>query len=407
MQFKDLNLIDPLLGALAQEKYDVPTPIQAQAIPHLLQGKDLLGIAQTGTGKTAAFVLPLLQHLWTQRKAVGAGSPRGLIIAPTRELAAQIGDSIQAYGRNLHLSYTVIFGGVSQYHQVQSLRRGVDIIVATPGRLMDLMQQGYIHLDRVEVVVLDEADRMLDMGFVRDVRKILAKLPVRRQSIFLSATMSPEILSLAKTMLRDPVKVEVTPQATTVEKTEQAVLYVDRERKAELLIDLLSQKHLERVLVFTRTKHAANKLTKKLLSSGIRADAIHGNKSQGARVAALAGFKSGKTRVLVATDIAARGIDIDSISHVINFEIPNESESYVHRIGRTARAGAEGTAYSLCAPDERSYFRAIERLTRQQIPVMEHSFMSSRSHTSEHRSHAAPHRQPQHARSHQGRKFRR
>ena len=377
MKFHDLNIIEPILRALEKERYTNPTPVQEQSIAHLLAGKDLLGIAQSGTGKTAAFAIPILQKLTTEHRLSQRGAPRVLILAPTRELAAQIGVSFKTYGSNLKITHTVIIGGVSQFHQVKELNRFNDIIIATPGRLLDLMDQGKVNLSLIEIFVLDEADRMLDMGFFRDVRKIIAKLPQKRQSLFFSATMSPEISQLAHTILRDPIRVEVTPQATTVEKIEQKILYVDKEHKDKVLLSLLKQEHLKRVLIFTRTKHSANKVCEKLIVAGISADAIHGNKSQNARIAALENFRNGRTRVLVATDIAARGIDIDEISHVINYEMPNEPESYVHRIGRTARAGAEGVAYSLCCADERNFVRSIEKLIRQPIPVMAHSLHSN------------------------------
>jgi ATP-dependent RNA helicase RhlE len=368
MSFDKLNLIEPLRKALTKQGYTEPTPIQERSIPDLLTGKDLIGIAQTGTGKTAAFALPILQRLTEKYPRV----PRVLVLAPTRELAAQIGDSFFVYGQYLNYKHTVIFGGVSQVPQERSLQRGVDIIVATPGRLLDLMDQRLVSLRNIEFLVLDEADRMLDMGFIHDINKIIAKLPEKRQSFFFSATMSHDVEKLASKLLRDPVRIEVTPQATTVEKVKQCVYFVDQHNKEKLLIDLLQQKHLTSVLVFTRTKHRANKIEKILIRNGIRADAIHGNKSQGARQKALLDFKNGRIKVLVATDIAARGIDVENISHVINFELPNEPENYVHRIGRTGRAGSDGTAFSFCAADERNFLRAIEHLIRQKLEVMEH-----------------------------------
>ncbi|MEK6942633.1 MAG: DEAD/DEAH box helicase [Nanoarchaeota archaeon] len=372
MTFQQLNIIEPLQRALIQQGYTVPTPIQLKSIPDLLAGKDLIGIAQTGTGKTAAFVLPILQRMTEKYPR----TLRTLVLAPTRELAAQIGESFSAYGKFLKFKHTVIFGGVSQGMQVNAVSRGVDIVVATPGRLLDLMNQGKVSLRDIEFFVLDEADRMLDMGFINDIKKIIARLPHKRQSLFFSATMSPQVSSLAHQLLRNPVRVEVAPQATTVEKIKQCVFFVDSASKEKLLLELLLQKHLTRVLVFTRTKHRANKVVDYLMSHNVKTDAIHGNKSQGARTQALHNFKSGRTKVLVATDIAARGIDIDDISHVINFELPNEPESYVHRIGRTARAGAEGTAYSFCAADERDFLRSIERLIRLKIEVVPHTFHS-------------------------------
>ncbi|MDP2218488.1 MAG: DEAD/DEAH box helicase [Methanolobus sp.] len=379
MLFKDLNLIDPLQRALTKEGYIAPTPIQVQAIPQLLKGKDLIGIAQTGTGKTAAFVLPILQKMHEKHKHTTPGFPRVLVLAPTRELAAQIGDSFAAYGHFLHFKHTVVFGGVSQVPQFKSITKGVDILVATPGRLLDLMDQGIVKLSGVEFFVLDEADRMLDMGFIRDVNRIVSMLPHKRQSLFFSATMSPQISELTRRLLTDPVRVEVTPQATTVERIEQKVFFVDQENKDALLLSLLQQDHLNCVLVFTRTKHRANKVAQTLNKNRVGADAIHGNKSQAHRTKVMESFRAGELQVLVATDIAARGIDIEDISHVINYDLPNEPENYVHRIGRTARAGAEGTAYSFCAADERSFLRSIEKLTRLEIDVMRHRYHSQRA----------------------------
>ena len=376
MSFETLNIIEPLLRAIKKEGYTIPTPIQTQAMPYLLQGKDLMGIAQTGTGKTAAFVLPILQRMSQHPKVPFPGAPRVLVLVPTRELAAQIGQSFAIYGQFLHFRHTVIFGGVGQGPQVAALHRGIDIVVATPGRLLDLMNQRHIKLTDVEFFVLDEADRMLDMGFINDVKKIVTFLPHKRQSLFFSATMSLQIGELARRFLTSPIHIQVAPQATTVERVEQKVFFVDHADKDALLVDLLRQEHLKCVLVFTRTKHRANKVAMMLTRNNIRADAIHGNKSQSQRVRAMQSFKSGHVPVLVATDIAARGIDIDNISHVINYELPNEPESYVHRIGRTARAGAEGTAYSFCAAEERSFLREIEKLTRVPIGVMEHKHHS-------------------------------
>jgi ATP-dependent RNA helicase RhlE len=403
--FTTLDLIEPLQRALADEGYTTPTPIQAQSIPHLLQGKDLLGCAQTGTGKTAAFALPMLQYLTQNKKMPSRGAPRALILAPTRELAAQIGDSFRAYGKFLRITHTVIFGGVGQNPQVQALARGIDVLVATPGRLLDLMNQGHVRLDGIELFVLDEADRMLDMGFITDIKKIIAKLPHKRQSLFFSATMSPEIVKLANSMLMSPVHVSVTPQATTVEKIEQRVLFVDAGQKNLLLIELLKDPAVQRAIVFTQMKHVANKVAQQLSAAGIRADAIHGNKSQGARTQALENFRSGKVRVLVATDIAARGIDVEGITHVFNYELPNEPETYVHRIGRTARAGAEGIAISFCSAPERDYLRAIERLINMQIPVHEHPYHSSAAQNATGSSARPPPKQ-QRGRSHAGRTHR-
>ena len=368
--FSELALIEPIARALRAENYTIPTPIQAAAIPPLLDGRDLLGCAQTGTGKTAAFALPILQRLASDRRPAPRKGARVLVLAPTRELALQIGESFGTYGRHLPLSRTVIFGGVGQGPQVSALARGVDVLVATPGRLLDLMEQGHAQLSSVEVLVLDEADRMLDMGFIRDIRKILAKLPARRQTLLFSATMPRDIAVLADQMLRNPVKVEVAAPATTAEKVDQWVLFVDRDNKRHLLAEMLKDPKMSRTLIFTRTKHGANRVTEQLARLQVRAAAIHGNKSQGARQAALESFRSGQTRVLVATDIAARGIDVDGITHVVNYELPNEPESYVHRIGRTARAGARGVALSFCDREERSYLRDIERLTKQPLQVV-------------------------------------
>lgn len=370
--FKDLNLIPPLQKALSKHKYTIPTPIQVKSIPRLLLGRDLVGVAQTGTGKTAAFILPILQRMTEKYPRVISV----LVVAPTRELAAQIGESFAAYGEFLKFKHTVIFGGIKQGRQVLALTKGVNIVVATPGRLLDLLNQGKLTLRNVEFFVLDEADRMLDMGFIHDIKKIISKLPKKRQSLFFSATMPQEVSKLAKSLLTDPVHVRVIAQATTVESVKQYIFFVDRPAKEKLLLELLELKKLTSVLVFTRTKHKANKLAKFLCKNKIKADAIHGNKSQGARTKALKEFKTGKTKVLVATDIAARGIDVEDISHVINFELPNEPEIYVHRIGRTARAGADGTAFSFCAAAERDYLKIIERLIRQKLEVMDHKFHS-------------------------------
>jgi ATP-dependent RNA helicase RhlE len=378
MTFKNLKLIEPLLEAVAKQGYTAPTPIQEQAIPHILQGKDLIGIAQTGTGKTAAFVLPLLQLMSQSPRRIIPRSPRTLVLAPTRELAAQIDESFATYGSFMRFRHTVIFGGVSQGAQVRAISEGVDVLVATPGRLLDLMNQGYVNLNHLEFLVLDEVDRMLDMGFIVDVKRIISKLPTHRQSIFLSATMPQRISELARTLLRHPVRVEVAPQATTVKQVQQKVLFVDERNKIAILLELLKHEDLRCVLIFARTKRRANSVAEMLTDRGIRAEAIHGNKSQGQRTRALDNFKSGHARVLVATDIAARGIDIDDISHVINYDLPvDQVDYYVHRIGRTARAGAKGTAYSLCASHERDALREIESLIRMNIEVMSHSFHSN------------------------------
>ena len=369
--FAQLDLVEPIHRALRAESYETPTPIQAQAIPHLLAGRDLLGIAQTGTGKTAAFALPILQRLSAERVQPMRNAMRALILTPTRELAVQIHDSFRAYGRFLPLRAAVIYGGVGQKPQTDALARGPDIVIATPGRLLDLMQQGHVRLDRVSVFVLDEADRMLDMGFIHDVKRVIAKLPATRQSLLFSATMPPDVERLAGGILKTPERVEVTPQATTVERIEQRVLFVDSADKRALLADVLKDPAIARALVFTRTKHGANRVAEQLDKLGVAADAIHGNKSQSARQRALDDFRRGKTRVLVATDIAARGIDIDGITHVINYELPNVPESYVHRIGRTARAGADGIALSFCDGSERAFLKDIEKLTRQRLAVVE------------------------------------
>jgi ATP-dependent RNA helicase RhlE len=366
--FAALGLRPSLLQAVAARGYLTPTPIQERAIPELLRGRDLLGIAQTGTGKTAAFALPMLQLLSDAPKKVRPSRPRALVLAPTRELATQIGDSCTAYGQRLHLRTAVIFGGVGQTPQVDALRRGIDILVATPGRLLDLIHQGRCNLGDVEILVLDEADRMLDMGFLPDVRRILATLPKERHSLLFSATMPADITNLAKNLLRDPVRVEVTPPAATADRVAQSVHFVKKDHKRDLLVDLLEDPVFVRTLVFTRTKHGADRVVKHLRKAGIHANAIHGNKSQGARERALDDFRDGEAPVLVATDIAARGIDVPEISHVVNFDLPNIPESYVHRIGRTARAGREGIAISFCDETEREYLRDIEKLIRQKIP---------------------------------------
>jgi len=379
MRFEELNLINALLRAVQQEGYAEPTPIQAQAIPHVLASRDILGSAQTGTGKTAAFALPILQQLTNNppRNRGGWRPIRTLVLAPTRELATQIGESFRVYGRHTPIKFATVYGGVSQKPQVEKLRRGVDVLIATPGRLLDLMNQGFVKFNELHILVLDEADRMLDMGFLPDVRRIIAKLPTDRQTLLFSATMPPNIQDLADSILTDPVHIEVAPEVVTVEAIEQAVYFVEKDDKRALLEHLLQEDNVTRALVFTRTKHGADRLTKQLGRASVRAEAIHGNKSQRAREEALANFKRGKTRVLVATDIAARGIDVDDISHVINFELPNETESYVHRIGRTGRAGAAGKAFSFCSADERRHLIDIERLIHTHIPVVaDHPYLS-------------------------------
>ena len=372
MQFSDLDLIDPILKALAEEGYSTPTPIQQQAIPILLSHRDLLGCAQTGTGKTAAFAIPILQLLH-EEQSNNPKAPRRiktLVLTPTRELAIQINESFAAYGRHLNLRHSVIFGGVSQHSQVNTLKAGIDVLIATPGRLLDLMNQGFVSLRDVQFFVLDEADRMLDMGFIHDVKKVITKLPERRQSLFFSATMPPDVAKLADTILRSPAKVEVTPVSSTADTIEQAMYFVDKDDKRKLLVHILDDQKIKSALVFARTKHGADKVVKDLLKAGIGAEAIHGNKSQNARQRALSNFKSQETRVLVATDIAARGIDIDELSHVINYELPNIPETYVHRIGRTGRAGNDGIALSFCDAEEVAYLRDIHKLIGKNVPVV-------------------------------------
>lgn len=374
MRFENMKLIAPILKAVDTEGYTVPTPIQEAAIPIILQGKDLLGCAQTGTGKTAAFAIPLLQILYKEKISEKSSRVlKALILTPTRELAIQIGESINAYGKYTGLKHTVIFGGVSQDPQTKALRSGVDIIVATPGRLLDLMSQRYISLGNIKHFVLDEADRMLDMGFSHDVKKIIAQLPAKRQTLLFSATMPQEIKKLVDAILTNPVKVEVTPVSSTVDIIEQTVYFVDRKDKKTLLIQLLKNRSIDSALIFTRTKHGADKVARDLAKASISAQAIHGNKSQAARQLALNNFKLKHTRVLVATDIAARGIDVQELSHVINFDLPNVPETYVHRIGRTGRAGMGGTALSFCDTEEKEYLRDIQKLISKKIPAIEAS----------------------------------
>lgn len=369
MSFKNLDLNESLLKALDTQGYTTPTPIQTQAIPVVLSGKDLLGVAQTGTGKTAAFGLPILQLL-SEKKASHRGI-KALILTPTRELAIQIDESLAAYGKHTKLSHAVIFGGVSQNSQTQQLKRGVDILVATPGRLLDLMNQGFINLKQLQIFVLDEADRMLDMGFIHDVKKVIKSIPEKRQTLFFSATMPEEIQELAKMMLKNPVKIEVTPPSSTVDKIQQRVYFTNKPDKRKLLLHLLQTNGIDNALVFTRTKHGADKVARFLDKARINSAAIHGNKSQNARQNALKNFKNGNLNVLVATDIAARGIDIDELTHVFNFDLPNVPETYVHRIGRTGRAGNDGVAISFCAADERKELKDIEKLASIKIPVIE------------------------------------
>ncbi len=370
MLFESLNIIEPILKAVQEEGYTTPTPIQAQAIPIVLQGTDLLGCAQTGTGKTAAFAIPILQLLKAKKNFDKRRKIRSLIVTPTRELAIQIDESFKAYGRHTGLVSTVVFGGVNQNPQTTALRVGVDILIATPGRLLDLMNQGHLTLRDVEIFVLDEADRMLDMGFIHDVRKLIAELPQKRQSLFFSATMPPEIVKLASTILHNPLKVSVTPVSSTVDIIKQFVYFVDKGNKNDLLIEILKDKAIKTALVFTRTKHGADKVVKILLKHDIKAEAIHGNKAQNARQRALSNFKDQTTRVLVATDIAARGIDVDDLEYVINFEMSNIAETYVHRIGRTGRAGAKGTALSFCDAEEKEFLRDVEKLINKKINVI-------------------------------------
>ncbi len=367
--FNDFGLAEPITRALAEENYVTPTPIQAQTIPLLLEGRDIIGIAQTGTGKTAAFALPILNRLANDRRRPERKTCRVLVLSPTRELSGQILDSFRAYGRHLRLETTLAIGGVPMGRQIRALANGVDVLVATPGRLLDLMQSRAVTLDRIEAFVLDEADRMLDMGFIHDIRKIIAKLPAKRQTLLFSATMPQDIATLAGQMLKDPAQVAVTPVATTAERIAQRVVHLDRGLKGRTLTDILRTEPVDRALVFTRTKHGADKVARGLNKDGIAAEAIHGNKSQNQRERVLADFRSGRIRTLVATDIAARGIDVEGVSHVVNFDLPNIPESYVHRIGRTARAGAEGVAISLCSADEVPFLRDIQRLIRMEIPA--------------------------------------
>jgi ATP-dependent RNA helicase RhlE len=372
MSFENLNLIEPILKALKTEGYTNPTPIQEQSIPIILERKDLLGCAQTGTGKTAAFAIPILQILEGGKiYDKGPKAIKCLILTPTRELAIQIGESFSAYGKHTGLKHSVIFGGVSQGSQVSALKAGIDILIATPGRLLDLINQKFVHLHHLKIFVLDEADRMLDMGFIHDVKKIITKIPQKRQTLFFSATMPQEIQKLANTILVDPVKVEVTPPSSTADTIDQSIFFVEKGDKKKLLIHLLNDKAIKSALIFTRTKHGADKITKDLIKAGIKTEAIHGNKSQNARQKALSNFKNGQIKALIATDIAARGIDIDELSHVINYELPNIPETYVHRIGRTGRAGSSGIALSFCDEEEMEYLKDIQKLIARVIPVVE------------------------------------
>lgn len=390
MTFENLNITAPILKALKTEGYTTPTPIQQQTIPLALEGKDILGCAQTGTGKTAAFAIPIIQLMSQERTPLNGRRPiRALILTPTRELAIQIAESFENYGAKTNLKYEVIFGGVSQNGQVRSLRSGVDVLIATPGRLLDLINQKLVHLNQLQFFVLDEADRMLDMGFLNDVKKIITKIPQKRHSLFFSATMPEPIVKLANTILVNPSKVEVTPVSSTANTINQAVYFVDKENKKHLLKEVLADKKIDRALVFTRTKHGADKVVIDLVKAGIKSQAIHGNKSQNARQRALNSFKSKETRVLVATDIAARGIDIDDLTHVINYELPNIPESYVHRIGRTGRAGADGIAIAFCDAEEKAYLKDIQKLIGKAIPVLENDNFPLVNHHVE----KTPHRQ--------------
>jgi ATP-dependent RNA helicase RhlE len=376
MTFTELNLITPLLTALAKKGYESPSPIQEKSIPHILQGKDIFGCAQTGTGKTAAFALPILQLMEQNKKPNQRKEIKALILAPTRELAIQISENFKEYGENLGFNHAIIFGGVSQFHQVAHLKKGVDILIATPGRLLDLMNQGFIKLHAVEYFVLDEADRMLDMGFINDMKKVIAKLPAKRQTLFFSATAAPDIMKLANTILQNPVSVAVNPVSSTASLIKQSVYFVEKNNKSALLKHILKTQKIDHVLIFTRTKRGADKVAKDLNAYNIKSEAIHGNKSQNARERALKGFKERTLNVLVATDIASRGIDVDKLTHVINYEIPEQAETYVHRIGRTGRAGESGEAISLCMQIELPYFRDIKKLIKKEIEeVKNHPFV--------------------------------
>ena len=402
MTFEELRLIDPILKALEEQGYSSPTQIQKEAIPLLLRGKDLLGCAQTGTGKTAAFAIPILQNIYLAKRLIKKKGPRkimALIVTPTRELAIQIDESFSNYGKHTGIKNTVIFGGVKQGSQTAALKKGVDILVATPGRLLDLIEQGFVTLKDVKYCVLDEADHMLDMGFIHDIRKIIAKLPQERQSLFFSATMPPDIVKLSQKMLGNPERITIKPKQATAEKVEQEIYYVHKKDKTKLLIYLLKKEDIHSTLVFSRTKHGADKIVRLLKRADVYAQAIHGNKSQNARQKALKNFKDGKTDVLVATDIAARGIDVDELSHVINYDLPNVPETYVHRIGRTGRADASGIAISFCNMEERVYLRSIQRLINQTIPIIkDHPYVDDGSHddtpSQPHRSKKAHRKKP-------------
>lgn len=372
-----LSLKPELQRAVAREGYQIPTAVQEQSIPYILAQRDVIGTAQTGTGKTAAFTLPLLQNLSKDKTRYSKGTPRALILAPTRELAAQIGASIFTYGRFLSLKHTVVFGGVKQFFQVKALRDGIDILVATPGRLLDLMNQGHIHLEKVEYFILDEVDRMLDMGFLPDMQRVLKVIPKNRQTLFFSATMPPKLITLANTIVKNPAYVSIEPEKPAVERIDQRVFFVGKENKDALLLSLLHGRAVNKAIIFTQMKHVANKVVKKLQGAGFPGEAIHGNKSQAARTKTLNGFKRGQFQILVATDVAARGLDVDDVSHVINYDLPVEAETYVHRIGRTARAGANGDAFSFCSSEERAYLRDIEQLLGNRVETdLEHAYHS-------------------------------
>jgi ATP-dependent RNA helicase RhlE len=401
--FTELGLALPITRALADERYVTPTPIQSQTIPPAMSGRDIVGIAQTGTGKTAAFALPILHQIAANRTRPEKKTCRVLVLSPTRELSGQIVDSFKTYGRHMHVSVTLAIGGVPMGRQVRALMHGVEVLVATPGRLLDLVQSNALRLGSVEILVLDEADRMLDMGFIHDIRKIIAKIPSKRQTLFFSATMPSEIEDLAKQMLNNPARVAVTPVASTVDRVTQRVMHVARADKPALLVDTLRGEKIDRVLVFTRTKHGADKVVRQLNQKGLAAEAIHGNKSQGQRERALAAFRDGRVRTLIATDIAARGIDVDGISHVVNYDLPNIPESYVHRIGRTARAGAEGIAISFCDGEERAYLRSIEKLIGMAIPASgrapaEPAAQKQHAHNGKPARHSQSHKQGRHNR---------
>ena len=400
--FNEFGLAEPITRALADEKYITPTPIQTQTVPLACQGHDVIGIAQTGTGKTAAFALPILNHLFNKRRRPAQKSCRVLVLSPTRELSAQIADSFRAYGRHIRpLDIALAIGGVPINRQIRTLSRGVEVLVATPGRLLDLVHSRALRLEQIEVLVLDEADRMLDMGFIHDIKKIVAMLPKERQTLFFSATMPQQIVQLAGKMLRDPVRVSVTPQATTAERVNQRVILTEKASKPALLAEVLKGENIDRVLVFTRTKHGADKVVRGLQKAGHAAEAIHGNKSQNQRERVLAAFRDGKLRTLIATDIAARGIDVDGVSHVVNYDLPNIPESYVHRIGRTARAGAEGVAISFCDHEERAYLRDIERLIRMTIPATDRRAGKPPAHAAPHHAANRKNGRPHHRGKHQ------